>query len=168
MDESPLIRCSKCHVPKHRWDFGRQKGRKEGLRSQCKVCARQTRQNYVEKFPERVLASKTRHAQNNHARIRELARARDRANPDKVKARNLRKRGLSVSEFNGLLEKQSGLCAICRSDTPRAKGRFRVDHDHRTQEIRGLLCHPCNVALGLMRDDVDVLLRAALYLKRAL
>jgi hypothetical protein len=39
-----------------------------------------------------------------------------------------------------------------------------VDHDHGTSEIRGLLCVRCNNALGLSREDPDLLKRAARYL----
>jgi hypothetical protein len=74
--------------------------------------------------------------------------------------------GLSVVEYESLLVKQNGLCAICgkpQSD-PRKNGRLCVDHDHDTNEIRGLLCSNCNTALGLMKDDIHRLAKAIEYL----
>ena len=66
-----------------------------------------------------------------------------------------------------ILEKQIGLCAICGSDSPRRRGskNFAIDHDHTTKKVRGLLCHPCNVMLGLAKDNIKILETAVKYLK---
>lgn len=45
------------------------------------------------------------------------------------------------------------------------KLKLVVDHCHKTGRIRGLLCHNCNRALGLLQDDVGVLRKAIGYLK---
>jgi recombination endonuclease VII len=72
--------------------------------------------------------------------------------------------GITGDEYWALYEAQGGECAICG----RAKGlrkRLSVDHDHRTGEVRGLLCTPCNRGiLGHVRDDVLTLIRAIRYL----
>lgn len=41
---------------------------------------------------------------------------------------------------------------------------MKVDHDHKTNEIRGILCNKCNVGLGLFMDDPDLLEFARIYL----
>ena len=76
---------------------------------------------------------------------------------------------ISEEEYNKILEKQVGLCAICGSDSPRRKGskNFAVDHNHTTMEVRGLLCHPCNVMIGLAKDNIEVLETAIRYLKNS-
>ena len=62
-------------------------------------------------------------------------------------------------------------CAICGepetavSRTGRPKS-ISVDHDHDTGRIRGVLCDRCNRALGYLRDNPDLLRRAADYLER--
>jgi hypothetical protein len=61
-----------------------------------------------------------------------------------------------------MLAAQHGVCAICQ--TAQA---IHVDHDHRTGQIRGLLCLRCNAALGQLADDPLVLRRAARYLERS-
>lgn len=73
--------------------------------------------------------------------------------------------GLSLAQYETLLEKQEGLCAICRlPNTSKRRKYLAVDHDHETQEVRGLLCDQCNVGLGSFKDDPELLRRASLYL----
>lgn len=69
---------------------------------------------------------------------------------------------ISVEEYNALLEAQNGVCAICKEAHKHA---LCVDHDHDTGEIRGLLCKPCNVAIGNMKDEPERLRKAAEYLE---
>jgi proteasome beta subunit len=67
-----------------------------------------------------------------------------------------------LGDLAALLDRQHGVCAICRS--PRAE---QVDHDHLTGHVRGVLCFNCNAALGLFKDRPDVLRRAAHYVVRS-
>lgn len=82
----------------------------------------------------------------------------------------LRKFGITREEYDKLLKKQGGGCAICGEELGmmRAGKRLRlcVDHDHDTGEVRGILCTSCNNGLGRFKDDPELLLRAAEYLKR--
>jgi len=74
---------------------------------------------------------------------------------------------ITEQRYFEILKKQIGLCGICGSDSPGRRGskNFTVDHDHTTMEVRGLLCHPCNVMLGLAKDNIEVLETAIKYLK---
>jgi Recombination endonuclease VII len=65
---------------------------------------------------------------------------------------------------------QSGLCAICgeperRSTLYSGPRHLCVDHDHKTGDVRGLLCGRCNTALGGFKDDAHLLANALAYLK---
>jgi len=79
--------------------------------------------------------------------------------------------GLSLTEYDSILTQQHGVCAICEQPefisilghTP----VLRVDHDHITGKIRGLLCSNCNTALGLFKDSRLSLNRALNYLNGA-
>jgi len=77
--------------------------------------------------------------------------------------------GITQKEYDDLMQKQQGLCAICvQPETARAWGKvclLGVDHDHRTGAVRGLLCSACNRAIGLFRDDTVSLARAIVYLE---
>jgi len=92
-------------------------------------------------------------------------------NPDK--ARNVWlnwKYGISINDYYQLLEKQGGCCAVCRCDKPlglhgRSLKWWCVDHDHTTNQVRGLLCSPCNVLVGRMEQSgADVVVYARQYI----
>ena len=95
---------------------------------------------------------------------------------DPVKNRdyNLQYRyGITLEEYNTILEEQNGECAVCGTDDPKGRqsGRgkvkgFYVDHNHETGEIRGLLCNNCNRSIGLFNDAPSILEKAVLYLRK--
>ena len=68
---------------------------------------------------------------------------------------------LPTDEYEALLAKQSGGCAICGA-TPKTR-RLHTDRDHRTGAVRGLLCHRCNRTLAAWINS-EWLVRAAIYL----
>jgi hypothetical protein len=71
--------------------------------------------------------------------------------------------GIDAAEYKRIFEAQGGRCAICRNK-PRTI-RFAVDHDHKSGEVRGILCKRCNHdLLGGGHDDIMVLFRAIEYL----
>lgn len=74
--------------------------------------------------------------------------------------------GISLADYEQMLVEQDGRCAICGQ--PPKDRRLAVDHDHETGRVRGLLCYGhCNRAIGLLRDNPELLRRAAEYLERA-
>lgn len=71
---------------------------------------------------------------------------------------------ITLADYDEMLEAQGGKCAIC-GRTPEEEGRrLSVDHDHKTGQVRGLLCRNCNAALGFFQDDFHLLRRAINYL----
>jgi hypothetical protein len=66
---------------------------------------------------------------------------------------------LSTEEYNRMSELQNGKCAICQN-----KNIEVVDHNHETGKVRGLLCHACNRAIGMLREDPEILESAKKYL----
>jgi hypothetical protein len=73
-----------------------------------------------------------------------------------------RKYGLTQEDFDGMVEDQGGACALC-GQVP--VDLLCVDHDHKTGEVRKLLCRKHNMALGLFADDPDLLEAAARYVR---
>lgn len=74
--------------------------------------------------------------------------------------------GLTGPEYDSLWEYQGGKCALCRWATGRTR-RLSVDHNHRTGEVRGLLCRPCNSLLGHARDLAEFFERCIAYLDKS-
>lgn len=79
---------------------------------------------------------------------------------------NLRTRyGIGLLEYEKLLAYQNGVCAVCGGPPGTEDDVFRVDHDHQTGAVRGLLCLACNAALGHIKDDPVAADRMRLYLE---
>lgn len=75
--------------------------------------------------------------------------------------------GLTREEYDILLQKQQYNCAICKKHRQEFNQDFAVDHCHKTNKIRGLLCVGCNTGLGSLKDSVDNLEQAIVYLKKS-
>lgn len=86
---------------------------------------------------------------------------KDRAWKSSIK----KKFGISVEQYNQMFAAQSGTCAICSRHQSQFKTRLAVDHNHKTGEVRGLLCDPCNRAIGLLQESEQSLLKAVEYIK---
>ena len=79
----------------------------------------------------------------------------------KAVEQDLRLYGITVENYNRLFSQQKGKCALCRR-TP--SHQLHIDHDHRTGEVRGLLCKTCNLTLGYYekyQDEIHVYLRSS-------
>ena len=131
--------CSTCCTRKLFSDFSKRKETKDGLHYVCKKCANESRNK------------------------------RRRENPLVLKDEKLRETfGITFEDYKQILLKQDGVCAICgHPETSTYKGKLRylsVDHDHKTGQVRGLLCNDCNVGLGWFKDDIRVLKDAIRYL----
>lgn len=79
------------------------------------------------------------------------------------KERLMKKFGLTLVSFKERVAAQQGLCAICRQSP--GKRTLDVDHDHRTGQIRNLLCRRCNFVLGAVKENRWVLKRMVAYLE---
>ena len=127
-------------------------------------------------FRERVLAvnraslDRNRDARNARLRLRYATdpefRTNQLAQNDSAKRRArylMRTYGITLEQYDLLLKRQSRVCAICKR---KPKAMLCVDHCHKKGRVRGLLCHQCNFALGLLRDDQRLTMAATAYLRR--
>lgn len=74
----------------------------------------------------------------------------------------IRKYGITITEKQKRLREQGG-CAICGRKQASA---WCVDHDHKTGEVREILCTFCNTAIGMLQDDPGLCIKASKYLKK--
>lgn len=91
-------------------------------------------------------------------RIAKVNNAWIKNNPLLVKNYRLkRKYGTTIEEYIELLEKQNGLCAICKAHHSEFGKALHLDHCHISNKVRGLLCVNCNTALGHFKEDISIL-----------
>lgn len=134
--------CTSCNKTKPINEFKKEPGRTDGYRPDCSVCINaRTRKWYSEKGGR-------------YHRERTLKKCYN----------------LEWEEYIAMLAAQDHRCAICRTGIEalgdlRQKTMAHVDHNHDTGEIRALLCHKCNVGIGLFSDDAELLKSAVEYLE---
>ena len=132
------------------------KQRYEKLREEKKLYMRQYRAANPEKYRAANRASIERLTPEKRLQYAE----------QKSRAKRLRLYGVTPEQYAELYRVQQGMCKLCRHPTRRGTGGdLDVDHDHETGKIRGLLCHSCNHALGILGDNVAGLELALKYLK---
>ena len=124
----------------------------------CKECLNKKRKSeYVSVYNRPPSALATR-----EARIL-YKRKWNRENKDKVKGYRLKaKYSLLYSDYEKQSLLQNNCCLCCN----RQVDTLYVDHDHITGKIRGLICHKCNIGIGLLGDTLDSVLNAVAYLSK--
>ena len=131
--------CTKCKINKSKSEFLKDTRRKDGLQSNCKVCHREAKRRW-QATPE------GRTKQNEGIR-RYMATSKGKLTRKNNKLKH--DYDITLDQYNDMLRNQGEVCAICDTNKPGGKFKyFHVDHDHKTGEIRGLLCCGCNHKLG--------------------
>lgn len=143
--------CSRCKEGKPTSDFGN-------------VCTPKNRFGIRRKIPDSVCRKC-----NTEVRSAWRRKHPDREAKTQRKAKLKVYEGMTLEEYGEMLERQNGVCAICKKtcSTKYKSGKVRdlsVDHDHDTGKVRGLLCNACNLGIGKFNDDAELLKAAAEYL----
>src|SRR6266542_3916535 len=160
---SGVKRCKKCAEVKALAEFYRSRAARDGRRPECKACTNAIRLKRYRLNPDREIARVRAWQRANPQRVKAWAEKNRDKRLKKLREIHLRNKfKLTVEEYDAILHTQDGVCALC--ECPSTPGiSLHVDHDHGTGEIRGLLCVRCNNALGLFREDPDLLRRAVRY-----
>ena len=74
--------------------------------------------------------------------------------------------GITLDEHTQMYEEQNGVCAICKGEGDGKWKKLCVDHDHKTGKVRQLLCRNCNMVLGQVNDNVNLLSEMIKYLQK--
>ena len=140
--------CNKCKTTKYEDEFHRNKSKPDGLQTQCKSCTKNAYDKHPDKFKKRMKTNKQTDKSKYLKRIYEIGKKYD----------------LSEEEYRILMDTHKGCCGICGKSLEKPC----VDHNHSTGFIRGLLCQPCNSAIGLLGDTLEDVLKAVTYLQRVI
>lgn len=151
------ISCNKCKEEKDSSHFHKNKRKKNGFEYTCKVCVKKRLEeikiekeegNYIprverdiHKIPYGTLA---------YYRSSRLKRAH----------------GIILSDYNKMFENQGGCCLICGKHQTDLNRPLCVDHNHKTGEIRDLLCSSCNSVLGYCYENIKILESAIKYIEK--
>lgn len=161
-----MKKCTLCEVEKAEDAFYVKDRRTGRLASRCKDCNREESRGYYRANKE-VVKKRVWEYQKANPDVNARSRARRKAN-GKRRLSDVRKYGLSGEQYEALLERAGGICEICgRIPSEVSSKGACVDHCHDSNKVRGILCHPCNAALGNFRDEPDVLRAAIAYLERS-
>lgn len=81
---------------------------------------------------------------------------------------NLKKYGLTIEEYEAKLKAQDGKCFICKKEQADEKDnrRLAVDHNHKTEKTRDLLCSRCNFIVGIIETASDLLEKCEAYVSK--
>lgn len=134
-------KCGRCKKIKFLTDFPKDRCTYDGYSCHCKKCRHNWKMEHKDYYRQ--------YRENNKATIL-----------PKQKDCDLRKKfGITLEQFNQILEEQNGVCAICGKKETRVcrgtKCRLSVDHNHETGKIRELLCSNCNVMLAKCNENIE-------------
>jgi hypothetical protein len=162
-----LKACKHCGTVKSLDDFYTDRKARDGRRPECKACNLAIRKAKYADNPAPYIARVKKWQQENAERLnayrREYRQRPERKAADR-EAHLRRKYGITLTEYDQMLHRQDGGCAVCGRKPNEIS--LHVDHDHATGRIRGLLCFRCNNALGDLGDSEDRLNSAAAYVGR--
>ena len=132
-----MKRCCSCKQTKELDQFHKNKNLPQGVQRRCKECASEANRVY-------------------HSANKEKRRY----------GRLLKKYGVEEEHYKLMYDRAEGRCELCGVEEEELpKKQLCVDHNHETDEVRGLLCMSCNAGLGSLGDSVERLEKAITYLK---
>ena len=171
--------CRVCGVSKDESEFCIHRKNSDGRNSKCKPCMnayqkattmarflrdpererqkrRVWRERYLAKHPDRVV-----HLSKKAAEYKARLKAQGWWQNNNLK----RVYGITLEDKKVILAASGGRCAICRIELPLLSKSTHADHDHKTGNIRGVLCRDCNHGLGTFKDSTELLRAAIQYLE---
>jgi hypothetical protein len=159
--------CAKCGVEKDDTEFYTRSDTKK-LKNHCIPCDRNWHARYYAQNAEAKKAEAKEHFKKPETKERRKAYLKARAPAEKAWNRDYKARrnyGISADIIDMAIDLQRSHCPICRRYVASNSRHWHVDHNHKTGDVRGIICSKCNLMLGHSKDDPEVLRRAADYLE---
>jgi hypothetical protein len=144
------------------------KEKNKQYRLENKEKVKETNKRWETENAEKAEERKKRYLVRNPEKVKLSQKAWYEANKSKKREDSLiRKYDITLDDYEKMLQEQNGSCAICFVKAEDERNKILVvDHNHLTGEVRSLLCNGCNTAIGLLKENQEVILRAADYLKK--
>lgn len=120
------------------------------FQTKCKICLKSVNRKWRSENREQERETKKEYYKKNQERIRYLNEVN----------RLKRKYNLTIEKLEQMRISQNNLCAICETNPSEV-----IDHCHTTNKVRSLLCQSCNKCLGCVKDNTNILIRAAQYIE---
>ena len=146
--------CTSCNETKFLEDYYFESDRKGGKRPRaiCKICHSEYNKNWERNNKDKA-AAKTKKYRHKY--------------PDKTRTVALKRYfNMTLEELHKIEKEQNKSCMICKIHQDDLRETLCVDHNHENNNVRGILCRRCNLALGQFRDDDKLLENAIKYLKK--
>jgi hypothetical protein len=174
-------KCTTCKTEYPLTDYRKDASRHNGIHPTCNSCNKEIQKRWYSNNKEK--AKKT--AISNYHNKKDIINAKKKQdridNPEKYKYnrqkdynpitskvaswKNAGIKNMTYDRYLTMLLNQNNCCAICNIHEDFCKRKLDVDHNHNTGEARGLLCTLCNTGIGKLKDSIDMLDKALIYLK---
>ena len=117
------------------------------------------REQYLKHYKKEKLSNK-KYREENRNLIREKQSKYNKENPIKRKNSMLKYQyGITLNEYNEMFKQQKGKCAICERHQNNLTRTLCVDHDHKTNKVRALLCVTCNTDVSVVENRLEEMLK---------
>lgn len=165
-------RCTNCYQILPFSAFYKRAASKDLLSYKCKECTRISHKETYQKHRTKILTKNRLYYESHKPQMQEAHKrweAQRRANGLPIRSkRSIRNKllkhnyGITVVQFEAMLNSQGNACLICKRGEPVV---WHVDHEHRTKQVRGILCPRCNIFLGML-ETPELLDKALRYLAK--
>lgn len=165
--------CNKCGISKPRTEFNKERGKE---RRYCKECHKASVRVWVANNKEKRKKYAREWAADNTKKRKASGLPAPKYNhsPETLAKKSLysrakhlgKKYGLTPETWQDMFDAQSGVCKLCKIPGRTGKhGKLSVDHCHVTGRVRGLLCTPCNISIGMLGETPEQWERVWKYLR---
>ena len=151
--------CTKCKITKDASLFYKDTSKLNNLHTNCKLC-QSSRNKLKRKTNLAWRASQLQKAKEYRLKYPEK-------NKESIRNATLKaKYGITSKQYDELFQSQGYKCAVCNCTQNNGYGKMPVDHCHTTGKVRAILCQSCNVTLGKVGENEEILLSLIAYLRK--
>jgi hypothetical protein len=153
-----LRTCQKCGKEKDYKEFTNVKGEVE--KKNCSTCREDYLQGLNKKIENNKKKKEATEEWKENERLRLIEKKKRTDKYGKRVDERLKRYNLTIEQFEEMLEKRDNKCLICCKVK-----KLYIDHCHKENKVRGLLCNECNVGIGMVHDNVNILEGLIKYVK---